>query len=120
MRPGKPALFATHESGCAIFGLPGNPVAALVAARFFIGRSLRAWFGLGDEPALCCLDEAPEPGPTRVLKARYPVHAGPRGIEVLPGQQSHILRPLLQANAWLVRGGGEPARVYALYDAGLT
>jgi len=120
MRPGKPALFATHDSGCAIFGLPGNPVAALVAARFFIGRSLRGWFGLGDEPALCTLDEALETGPTRVLKARYPVEAGPRGIEILPGQQSHILRPLLQANAWLVRGGSEPARVYPLYDAALT
>ncbi len=28
-RPGKPMWFGVHEAGCAVFGLPGNPIATL-------------------------------------------------------------------------------------------
>jgi len=36
MKPGKPIWFGVHESGCLMFGLPGNPVSAMVAAELFV------------------------------------------------------------------------------------
>ena len=36
MRPGKPLLFAAHESGMLAVGMPGNPVSTLVCAEVFL------------------------------------------------------------------------------------
>ncbi len=44
MRPGKPLMFGTLGS-TLIFGLPGNPVSAMVTAMVFIRPALRAWVG---------------------------------------------------------------------------
>lgn len=117
MRPGKPVLFATIGEGVPIFGLPGNPVAALVGARFFIMAALRAWYGLPPELATKVWPDRRNGGPTRVLKAcarRDATHEEPY---VLPGQQSHRLRPLLDADVWLIKGGDEPACVFPLFDS---
>lgn len=45
MRPGQPILAAVGPSGQAIFGLPGNPVAVLVAARRLVVPALRRQAG---------------------------------------------------------------------------
>lgn len=45
MRPGKPLMFGTRGK-TLIFGLPGNPVSALVTAIVFIRPALRHWLGL--------------------------------------------------------------------------
>src|SRR5690606_28710016 len=44
MRPGKPLMFGTLD-GTLVFGLPGNPVSAMVTALVFIKPALRAWLG---------------------------------------------------------------------------
>lgn len=44
MRPGKPLMFGT-KGKTLIFGLPGNPVSAMVTAMVFIRPALRAWLG---------------------------------------------------------------------------
>ncbi|WIY54308.1 molybdopterin molybdotransferase MoeA [Devosia sp. YIM 151766] len=44
MRPGKPLMFGTHGK-TLVFGLPGNPVSAMVTAIVFIKPALRAWLG---------------------------------------------------------------------------
>jgi molybdopterin molybdotransferase len=44
MRPGKPLMFGTRGR-TLIFGLPGNPVSAMVTALVFIRPALRAWLG---------------------------------------------------------------------------
>lgn len=44
MRPGKPLMFGTRGK-TLIFGLPGNPVSAMVTALVFIRPALRAWLG---------------------------------------------------------------------------
>lgn len=122
MRPGKPVLFASHAAGPLVFGLPGNPAAALVAARFFLLHAVRGLQGREAEAPLTLLpvskagDGWSESGPTRVLKARMSGYGADARVEVLPGQQSHRLRPLLEANAWLVTGGGLPARLFPLFD----
>ena len=44
MRPGKPLMFGTRGR-TLVFGLPGNPVSAMVTALVFIRPALRAWLG---------------------------------------------------------------------------
>ncbi|KFL26060.1 hypothetical protein JP74_16550 [Devosia sp. 17-2-E-8] len=48
MRPGKPLMFGTRGKSL-IFGLPGNPVSAMVTATVFLLPALRRWLG-EDEP----------------------------------------------------------------------
>lgn len=45
MKPGKPIWFGAHGSGCLLFGLPGNPVSALVGTLLFVEPALRARLG---------------------------------------------------------------------------
>ncbi len=98
MRPGKPLLFATFPCGTVFFGLPGNPVAALVGFRFLVTAAIRAMAGrILEAGTPVVIDTAGREGTTLFLKARQ--SAG--GIEILPGQQSHRMRPLLEANCWL-------------------
>jgi molybdopterin molybdotransferase len=49
MRPGKPLMFGTRGK-TLVFGLPGNPVSAMVTALVFIKPALRAWTGLAPQP----------------------------------------------------------------------
>ena len=114
MRPGKPVLFATLPNGCLYFGLPGNPVAAAVGARFFVIAAIRAMLGLGRERG--CTAAMAVPGGadtvgTRILKARW--YPGPPPVVTLAAdQRSHTMRPLLDCNSWVVRSvdpNGDPA-----------
>lgn len=116
MRPGKPVLFATAPGGIPIFGLPGNPVAALVGARFFVMAAIRAWYAMPPEPATTQWPDTVETGPTRVLKAHTRQGHSARDVCVLPGQQSHMMRPLLQANTWLITGAEQATRLFPLFD----
>jgi len=48
MRPGHPLAFGTSgasESGCAVFGLPGNPVSSMVCFEQFVAPALRQMMG---------------------------------------------------------------------------
>ena len=65
MRPGKPLMFGTRGK-TLVFGLPGNPVSAMVTAMVFIRPALRKWLGY-PEPAPWRL---PLAGPTPPNTAR--------------------------------------------------
>ncbi len=115
MRPGKPLLFATLPGGALFFGLPGNPVAALLGARFFLGAALRAMLGEPPESGFVVeVDTDHRPDTTLFLKAfRDPGGA----IRILADQRSHTLRPLIEANCWVVTDTtpqGARRRVYPL------
>jgi len=45
MRPGHPLAFGTSASGCAVFGLPGNPVSSMVCFEQFVSPALRRMMG---------------------------------------------------------------------------
>jgi len=45
MRPGHPLAFGTTDSGCKVFGLPGNPVSSMVCFEQFVAPALRAVMG---------------------------------------------------------------------------
>ena len=45
MRPGHPLAFGTSQTGTAVFGLPGNPVASMVCFEQFVAPALRQSMG---------------------------------------------------------------------------
>ncbi len=51
MKPGKPQLFASDSQGRLIFGLPGNPVSAMVGYYEFV---LPALYRLAGSAPVCC------------------------------------------------------------------
>lgn len=88
MRPGKPLMFGTIGR-TLVFGLPGNPVSAMVTAIAFIKPALRAWLGYA-EPEHWRL---PLAGPTppnsarrHFMRARL-IH-GANGPELMPISQT--------------------------------
>lgn len=106
IRPGKPLLFASLPGGALFFGLPGNPVSSAVGMRFFVEPALRKMLGLPLERPL----RLPLRGrydkrvPLRCfLKGKVTLAGdGQLHATVLPGQESFRIRPLLDANAWVV------------------
>jgi molybdopterin molybdotransferase len=103
MRPGKPMLFAILPDGRPFFGLPGNPVAALVAFRFFVVTALRSLLGLNAEAgeAARAADLA-RAGTTLFLRCTVSHDLeGHRSIDPTLDQRSHILASLLKASHWL-------------------
>lgn len=88
MKPGKPTLFATTESGRLIFGLPGNPLSALTAFHEFVLPALRR---LSGSPAELCRigwrlplaeNVTPHAGLVRYVLTRVLNHQG--GPQLLP------------------------------------
>ena len=106
IRPGKPLLFARLPGGQLYFGLPGNPVSSAVGMRFFVEPALRAMLGLGPEqPLLLPLtaDARKKRGLRFLLKAHVALGDDARlQVEVMSGQESFRIKPLLAANAWAV------------------
>jgi len=120
IRPGKPLLAARLPSGALFFGLPGNPASTAVGLRFFVEPALRAMLGMTPERVMRLPLRAPfaKRVPLRMhLKARvaFDAQAG-LGVEILGGQESFRIRPLLDANAWAV----VPADVERIDAGGLV
>jgi molybdopterin molybdotransferase len=114
MRPGKPLLFATLPNGTLFFGLPGNPVAALLGARFFLSAAVRAMTGAPPETGepVDIVTES-KSDTTLFLKA---VRTPAGEIRILADQRSHTLRPLIEANCWIATDStplGTRSRVYS-------
>jgi len=106
IRPGKPLLFAKLSDGTLVFGLPGNPVAVAACFRFFVTAAIRQMLGQTAEQfstALLSNDVKKKPGLCFFGKARSNITAdGVQQVELLPGQQSFKIRPLTNANCWLI------------------
>jgi len=115
MRPGKPLLFATLPDGRPYFGLPGNPVAALVAFRFFVMAAVRRMLGLPREAGEAVVADAEvRAGTTLFLRGRRAID--PEGrvwIDTGFDQRSHILSSVVHADHWLrVAPDGQRFRAY--------
>jgi molybdopterin molybdotransferase len=122
VRPGKPVAFATLGATLA-FGLPGNPVSALVGFELFV------------RPAILALQGAAGPGPfylpgrlgtalrrsaerEGLVRARARVDADGVVLEPLAGQESHMIVHTAAADALVrvPRGSGElPAGAPVMY-----
>jgi molybdopterin molybdotransferase len=112
LKPGKPTWFGTRAEKL-VFGMPGNPVSALVTFHLFARPALRALAGAAtnDKHARAILDVAipREPGRDQVLRCR--LDARDDGWHVAPTkpQGSHVLSSMIGAGAYALipRGEGE-------------
>ena len=113
VRPGKPIAFGTRGR-TLVFGLPGNPVSALVGVELFV------------RPALLALQGATRPGPVYehgrlasslrrnpgrddLARARLRPDADAAVLEPVSGQESHMIVRAAGADAlvFVPRGEGE-------------
>lgn len=106
IRPGKPVLFARLPNGTLVFGLPGNPIAVAVGLRFFVIPALRKLQGLPEETYLKAQLKTSlhkKPGLRFFGKAVASGDSEGRLLaELLPGQESFKISPLMTANCWLI------------------
>ena len=104
LQPGKPTWFGVAGDRTLVFGLPGNPVSAVVTFSLFVAPALAAMQGApSPEPphatALLGVDHARNPRREQAL--RVSLHDRPGGVTAMPtgAQGSHILSSLLDADA---------------------
>jgi molybdopterin molybdotransferase len=113
LRPGKPTWFGTRGQQLA-FGLPGNPVSAMVTFHLFARPALAALQGAAPDTArsLARLDEPIARNPQREQAIRVRLLQSENGLVATPttgAQGSHVLTSMLGADAlaFIVPGEGE-------------
>jgi molybdopterin molybdotransferase len=111
MKPGKPVFFGTR-SATLVFGLPGNPVSALVCFELFLRPALRRLAGHADAGPPTVSAALVEDFPYRTDRPTYHpawLEAGQGGwrVRAVPWFGSADLRALASANALLVLPPGD-------------
>jgi molybdopterin molybdotransferase len=113
VRPGKPVSFGVRLD-TLVFGLPGNPVSALVGTLLFVNPALRALQGEAEPRPRFergKLATAVRPDPRRDSLLRATTVPTPSGVELVPvsGQESHMIVRAARADALLCvpHGDGE-------------
>jgi len=118
MRPGHPAVLAELPDGRFVIGLPGNPLAAMMALST-IGAPLLAALGHGTPPPVtevpCGTMIEPDPGRTRLMPFRMLYGMASPAQHAAPG----MMRGLAAADGILVVPPhgvqlGEPVPAFAL------
>ncbi len=117
IKPGKPLYFGTYNNealkapagndSSLVFGLPGNPVAALLGFNQFVKPALQRMMGESNGSSLtvpAVLTTGMRKKPGREQWARGVLHPVEGQLRVSPvqGQQSHMLGGLAQANCLIV------------------
>ncbi|MFO8004421.1 gephyrin-like molybdotransferase Glp [Thioalkalivibrio sp.] len=108
IKPGRPLAFGRLGAGTLFFGLPGNPVAAMVTFVRFVSPALERIAGLGPRPPLTfevpCLDALRKvPGRTEFQRGRLqPDAQGRLRVKVTGRQGSGILHSMSQADCLIV------------------
>jgi molybdopterin molybdotransferase len=109
MRPGKPITFGSL-AGRPVFGLPGNPVSAMVTFELFVRPALRKLAGYRaiDRPRLSAhaAERIPNPGPRRgYLRVTLSRDSDGFGARLTGDQGSGILRSMVEADGLAVVPG---------------
>jgi molybdopterin molybdotransferase len=103
LQPGKPTWFGTTGDGRLVFGLPGNPVSAMVTFQLFALPAVRALQGADPEPrrARARLAEPLRRNPKRDQMVRVRLERTDDGLVArsTKAQQSHVLTSMLGADA---------------------
>jgi molybdopterin molybdotransferase len=103
LRPGRPTWFGTHRSGALVFGLPGNPVSAMVTFLLFVRPVLLAMQGAqaNRRRTTAVLDQeySKPPGRARVIRCRLTLREDGWHVRPTKEQTSHILTSMLGAEA---------------------
>ena len=103
LRPGKPTSFGVHRDGALVFGLPGNPVSAMVTFLLLARPAIEALLGLTVERhrPTAILDEeyAKKPGRTHAVRCRLELRDDGWHARSTGAQGSHVLTSMLGADA---------------------
>jgi molybdopterin molybdotransferase len=115
IKPGKPVSFGVRGD-TLVFGLPGNPVSALVGCELFVKPALRALQGLGQplprfEPGRLAASLRRNEERDEFARARSRVDGDVLVLEPVVGQESHMIVRSGTADALVhvPRGNGELA-----------
>ncbi len=108
MKPGKPVYFGTLDSKQGsrrklVFGLPGNPVSALVTFHELVAPALRKMMGAKSvlpQTLLVTLGQTlkKRPGRLEFVRGSLVLEEGAMVVRPTTGQDSHMLGGLSQAN----------------------
>jgi molybdopterin molybdotransferase len=112
LQPGKPTWFGTLDGDRLVFGLPGNPVSAVVTFSLFVAPALAALQGRHSPRRLeseAQLGREVRRNPRREQALRVRLERGPGPTVAIPtgAQGSHILTSLLGADALAMVPPGE-------------
>jgi molybdopterin molybdotransferase len=115
IKPGKPISFGVRGN-TLVFGLPGNPVSALVGFELFVKPALRALRGLADplprfEPGRLAAALRRSADRDEFVRARSRIERDAVLLEPIAGQESHMIVRSAAADALvhIPRGNGELA-----------
>jgi molybdopterin molybdotransferase len=103
MRPGKPLAFGVRDQ-TLVFGLPGNPVSALVGCLLFVRPALLALQGHPDpvppfRPGVLAADIRQHPDRDDFVRARTTWNAEGALLDPILGQESHMIVRTTAADA---------------------
>lgn len=106
MKPGQPLAFGVI-AGKPAFGLPGNPVSAMVSFEQFVRPALQMAAGRSEvfRPIIqATLEEEvrKHPGRRHFMRAVVSVQNGEYRVRTTGNQDSHILFSLVKANALMI------------------
>lgn len=104
LQPGKPTWFGTPGDGRLVFGLPGNPVSAVVTFSLFVSPALAALQGAApvrrlEPPAVLGVDVRRNPRREQAVRVRLKRGDGPPVATPNGAQGSHVLTSLIGAEA---------------------
>src|SRR5919201_5964008 len=106
LRPGRPTWFGATGDGTLVFGLPGNPVSAVVTFILLVRPALLAMAGTspGRHRSTAVLDAQYPKRPGRAHFVRVGLEARDDGWHAQPTkeQASHVLTSMLGADAFAV------------------
>ncbi len=110
VKPGKPLWFGVRDR-TLVFGLPGNPVSTLVCFELFVRPAVLALQGVADplprfEPGRLVRPARPNPARTELVRARAVVAGGGVELDVLSGQESHMIARAAGADALVLVPAG--------------
>jgi molybdopterin molybdotransferase len=110
LKPGKPTWFGARD-GVLVFGLPGNPVSAMVTFQLFVRPALVGLQGASPEPkrASAVLAHPVALNSRRDQALRVRLEPSPEGwrAELTGGQGSHQLTSMLGADALAIVPAGQ-------------
>jgi molybdopterin molybdotransferase len=113
MKPGKPISFGVL-GGRLVFGLPGNPVSALVGFELFVRPALLALQGAADpvprfERGRLARGLEPNAHRDELVRARLLLEGDGPVLDPLPGRESHLIVRAAAADALVLVPMGQSA-----------
>jgi molybdopterin molybdotransferase len=111
VKPGKPLWFGVRER-TLVFGLPGNPVSALVCFELFVRPAVLALQGAAEplprfEPGRLARAIRPNSARTELVRARSRLADGVVELDAVTGQDSHMIARAAGADVLVLIPSGE-------------